>query len=139
MKKIRLYVSMTLSVIIAIPLMLWGLGIAFDLGNPARKTSEQIKSDILALTPLGTSANDVLEFVNANEWSGVAGSPARILDSGVFMGELGQSGDDVGEKSIRATAGKYTNFFKTTVSVWWAFDENGELIEVFVSKQTQGL
>lgn len=92
---------------------------------------------MLELTPIGTNMYDVLEIVRTNGWKDVTGGYAQINDRGVPMEELGSVGEPIGEKSIRAIVGEYTKFFKTSVYVWWAFDKDSKLIEIFVRKQTQ--
>lgn len=40
----------------------------------------------------------------------------------------------VGEKSIRVKLGEYRLFFTESVTVFWGFDENSELLEIWVWK-----
>ena len=147
-KKIMIYISLGLLAIIMIPAAFFGLRIVFDLGNPLRQSAEQIREDILELTPIGMSMDEAVEALttigNERNWGHVSVNHGR----GVLYDELGfpSRPEDralnrrtiIGEHSIRASIGGYQNFFRTFVVVWWAFDENAELIEIYVKKQIAG-
>ena len=146
MKKVLIYILLALLALIVIPIAFLGLRIAFDLENPMRQSNEQIRADLLELTPIGMSIEDIVQVIASNEkWK----VDYVNYDHGVYMGELGYPDDPEdyalkkmtvrGEKSIRATIGGYTNFYMTFVDVWWAFDEDSKLIEIFVKKAKIGL
>jgi len=133
MKKTIIYTIVGLLVVIL------GVSIISCSTNPLRQSSEQIREDILELTPMGTNfyeAAGILERVKLDEnWERMSVDYGR----GIPMGELGRVGTSVGEHSIRATIGNYSNFFMTDVVVFWVFDKDLELIEVFVEKIINGL
>ena len=100
--------------------------------NPLRKSEEEIKANILKLTPIGTSMDDVINVIESNEswgWEGYISPNGFPVDV---------SGDPIGEKSISVILGSYRNIFKTYVLSRWVFDENSKLIEVFVNKYILG-
>ena len=103
--------------------------------NLLRKPEEEIKANILELTPIGTSMDDVINVIESNESWVVMYISDR---GGVPQGELGKVGDAIGEKTISVILGSYRNIFKTYVVFWWAFDENSKLIEVFIEKAILG-
>lgn len=140
MKKIIIW-SITGAVVIGL-----GLIILSFLTNPLRRPEEQIKAYILELTPIGTSMEDVTIIIDNNKkWE----APRIFYESGVSYADLGYPSkpDDIalgkttiiGEKSIRTVIGRYQNFFQVVVDVLWAFDENGDLIDVFVQKDSVSL
>jgi len=99
-----------------------------------------VRNHILRLTPIGTNMNDVIEVIDANEnwriWQisyewGFEHPRGSVIDP-VF----------IGDKFIRVYAGRYWPamvpvggfLMETSVSIFWGFDEDGELIEVSVLK-----
>ena len=148
MKKIMIYILLGLLALILIPIAFFGLRIVFDLSNPLRQPVEQIRADILDITPLGTSIEDAIEILemvrNDRNWGRLSINAGR----GVLYAELGLPGrpEDIaqnrltiiGEHSLIMNLGGYRNFFGTGVVVWWAFDEDEKLIDVYVQKQMTG-
>jgi len=119
---------------ILIPTAFFGLRILFDLSNPLRQPVEQIRADLLEITPLGTSIEEVRSVIQNNDewrWSG------HIATVGF---PTGQRSDDprVGVKSTRANLGGFSNIFWTSVVAWWGFDEEGKLIDIHVEKHIAG-
>jgi hypothetical protein len=116
--------------------------IVVNLLNPLAKSEEQIRADMLKLTPIGTSIDDVREVIERNRrWkfryyypdSGyllVHGRPRRGSSStGEYVGVkhmevlIGTSGVTISTRGIR---------FNVAVSVFYAFDENSNLIGIAV-------
>ena len=108
------------------------------LSNPLIRSSKQIRKDLLKLTPVGTSMEDVLSVIENNKkWI------VRMTDedSGYFINENGVmihalpgiSHTVVGKKSIRVFLGKY--FMGVYVDAWYGFDENSNLIDIGVFKE----
>jgi len=148
-----------ISVIVVILFMKTYLTVSSDSENPLRQSEESLLEEVLALTPIGTSLEDVrriLEADNAQQnWDDVRifqqrGVPVR----GVRMWRNRPNSDEqlldfntqgrepvVGEHSVQAVMGEYIMFpiGSTQVIVWWAFDANFNLIDVFVQKQTDSL
>jgi len=107
--------------------------------NPLRRSNETIRENILKITPLGTSMEDVIKAIEENGWEldyvnemygfGRTESGYRITDKP----------DLYGVKSVGATLGIYYTPFITYVEVGWGFDENSKLINVGVWKSTSYL
>ena len=110
--------------------------------NQLRRSSEQIREDMLKLTPIGTSMDDVLEVITNNqkwkiryirEWVGFRMTGGRPSEG------VPDSNNNVGVKSIRVYLGQYGIIFATGVSVFYGFDEDSKLIEIGVKKETDSL
>ncbi len=136
MRKTIIYILIALLVIVLIVTII-------TLLNPLRKSQEHIRNDILRLTPIGTSMEDVIKIVKSKrEWEIDYIShdhgyrrPGTPEHSDIALGRE----TIVGEKSIRVFVGEYRNIFITSVSVFWGFDKNSKLIEIYVWKDTDGL
>ena len=137
MKKRKIF----LTVVIASTLTLGGIAISI-LSNPIRRTENSIRNYLLQMTPVGTSMEDVIYIINGNnQWEvrdireneGVAvhiregrrPEPTRFVmdySSTVF----------VGERSVNVHLGSYRVVLITRVTAFYAFDENGELMDIFI-------
>ena len=138
-----IYTLIALLVIIVVAVLV-------SLSNPLRKSQEEIRGNMLKLTPVGMSMEDVLKVIESNKkWETMYVSH----EHGIPQGELGKAGTPIGEKSIRAHIGEYTGkwYFdgnilhtiyiaslKEYVDVFWAFDEDSKLIEIYVVKSAAG-
>lgn len=119
------------------------------LFNPLRRSPERIRESMLELTPIGMDINEVVLILqesradsdwislNVNRRVGVdltnLGGLSRV-DREAYIERLGLSGNTAGEQSIRVILGGYRGIAWTSVHGYWAFDENGDLMEVFVRK-----
>jgi len=135
-KKPMIYTLIALSVIVLTAAII-------VLLNPLRRSQEHIKNDILKITPMGTSMEDVIKIIeNKRQWEidyisydhgyRKPGTPAH---SDIDLGRE----TIVGEKSMRVLIGEYRNIFTTSVTVFWGFDKNSKLIEIYVWKDKDGL
>ncbi|MDR2570721.1 MAG: hypothetical protein LBD23_10570 [Oscillospiraceae bacterium] len=116
MKKKKL-IKLLLIPIILIVIVIW-------LINPLIRPAWMIRLNMLFHTPLGTSMEDVLIFVESNEnWD------ATVRHE---IGFSNRRGDRIGIKSIRVSLGVYG---LTYVSVFYGFDEDEKLVGVRVSKE----
>jgi len=101
--------------------------------NPLVRSEEEIKNDILAQTPIGTSVSDAIkvikEYRNASStWSNIEYDDYKITYQG--------------DKTMHAFIGKYNfhpqfdiyAFLERYVSCYWTFNEEGKLIDVRVTK-----
>lgn len=103
--------------------------------NPLRKSQEQITEDILKLTPIGTSMEDVIKVIESRrKWE-----LEHINYENGYRYRKEKEDKIIGEKSIRVFIGDYRNVFVTSVTVFWGFDENSKLIEVWVWKDQDSL
>jgi len=108
------------------------LGILF--ANPLRRSPEELRQKILKTTPYGTSLEDVEKIAHGR---GYAVSVSR--EAG-FLKQEGSVQKTVGVQSIRAEAGDYWSFpYMVSVSIFWGFDKNGKLVDVWVWKVHEGL
>ena len=111
--------------------------------NPLHRSETSIRNYILRLTPLGTSMEDTIKIVkNSNKWEVRSidyengfWSQGRPIPGGI-KDEQGRT--IIGEKSIRVE-NSYRAFYslfllETVVNIYWGFDADGKLIEVYVSK-----
>jgi len=119
------------------------VAISISLSNPLRRSQEKIKESILELTPIGMGMDDVLKVIENNKrWEiryvrydfgyrrpGIPDPADVALGRGTY----------IGEKSIRVFLGDYRNIFITSVTVFWGFDENSKLIDVYVWKDADTL
>ena len=135
MKKIIIYSVIALLVIV------FGVIVINYLSNPLRKSEEQIRKNILEITPIGMSMEDVIRVIGTKEkwvirytfdfgYVMKMGFPSEPDSSDFAEGKV------IGEKSIRGTIGEYQNFFKVYVETYWAFDENSKLIDIAVKKDS---
>ena len=111
--------------------------IIIEVSNPLRRSAEEITEDILELTPIGTSMENVVGVIESNkkwEWNGYI-APVGFLKQPPPPEECTY----VGTQSIRAFIGEYSDGFATTVTVFWGFDEDSKLIDVWVWKEKDSL
>ena len=110
--------------------------------NPLRRSEEQIRADMLKLTPIGMNMDDVIKIIGENpkweirhirDWIGYGMAGGRPTDFTSIEENI------VGVKSIRVYLGQYRRFFAVGVSVFYGFDENSKLIDIAVLKETDGL
>ncbi len=120
LKTIAILVVIFLSVIVLIK-------VGDVLFNPLRQDEGQIRKNILEITPIGMMMEDVRGVIDdKRDW--------EIR----YVGDENTS-VDTGMKKIEAYIGSYHNLFETSVTVYWRFDKNSRLIDVFVHKFTDSL
>jgi len=143
MKKSKLVCKRTLLVILAIIgiMLVWSLGrtVIPMIYNPMRRTAPMISNHILRYTPIGMCIEDVIEVIENNEmW----GTPLVNRRSGfhhpthfVSDGAGGSLTAIIGEQSIQTRPEIYNVilFHQRITRIFLGFDENGKLIEVYVS------
>ena len=99
------------------------------VSNPLRRPADVIKRDIIRLTPIGSSMEDVVKVIESKEkWE----APRISHKYGYSIPYT--TDPDVGEKSIRVFIGEYRNIFVTSVTVYWGFDGDEKLIDVYIWK-----
>jgi len=132
-KRVLYILSYALLIIIA-ALFVWSfVRMAY---NPMRRPAPMIRSHILRNTPLGTCMEEAIEIIESNErW----GTPVISRDSGFIVQGAGIPNFPlftiIGEQQIQTRPERYNVllFLERGVRIFWGFDENGKLIEVFVS------
>ena len=96
--------------------------------NPIFQTEAHLRRTILRHTPMGSSMEDVRAFIDSSDnwelgiWNNERG---YVLDKSLPPSQFEEH--IVGEKYISAWG---QEFIWMGISMYWAFDENGELIEV---------
>lgn len=106
-------------------------GVALD---PNRDRDFTIRERLLGEAPLGSSMSQVRDVVSRRRWELRTGSESRgFHHQGVRPARV------VGAKHIEAYAGHYRDLFRVDVTVYWGFDENGRLIDVWVWKVVDSL
>ena len=123
--------------VIALLFLAWGISMIAD---PIRRPRPMVRNYVLRLTPMGTDIDEVVRILeNVEGWT------IMFVDYNLgFTLPTAPNPYDtaIGNQSIRVFAGNYwpSNFpiigliQWTTVSIFWGFDEDGKLIEVYVRK-----
>ena len=139
MKKIMIYISLVILALILIAVAVPVMMVVFDMRNPLRKSEELVRESILELTPIGTNMSEVILAIKNNErwdWSG------HINHTSGYPTDASRNAF-VGKQSIRVNVGKYLTLkniipFDTFVVVFWGFDEDSDLVDIRVWKDTVG-
>ena len=149
MKKIAIWILIVLGIIVL------GGVVMMISSNPLRRSTERIREDVLELTPIGSSMEEVMEAIGKNSrWR----EDPVIYDRGygimragpeynrIYFPTIYYFEDDitfvkaVGVQTIRLDIGNYHNPLSNTfVLVHWAFDANGELIDIAIDKEVSSL
>ena len=136
MKKFKLYCRRILLVFVAIT----GIPLAWSvipmIYNPMRRPAPMIRNHILRHTPIGTCMEDAIEIIENHErW----GTPIVNRNMGFVhpspwsygarFGEL-----IIGDQRIQTRPEIYNVilFHERSIRIFWGFDADGALIEVFV-------
>jgi hypothetical protein len=100
--------------------------------NPLRRSGDRIRNDILKVTPVGMNMDEVRKVIAKENWRMTGGSSER----GYTDHRHSPPRQPVGEKYICADIGQISYFIilSCTVRIYWGFDENGKLIDVYVVK-----
>ncbi len=107
--------------------------------NPLIQSENQIKNNLWEQTPIGTSMNEVIQFIKTKkDWE-----IETINYEYGFLSQRSKPIKLIGNKSIRVYLGEYRIFsnyyFVTDVTVYYGFNEKGELIDIWVLKDTNSL
>ena len=127
--------KLVMCILIVLVILVLGGIIMMMLLNPLRKSEGRIRADVLLLTPIGSTMEEVIEVIENN---------SRWEDMWINL-ENNSSYTDlafdriIGAKEIKVFAGSYRNIFERFVEIYWGFDEDGKLIEVGVRKTTAGI
>lgn len=125
--------------LVAIGIALILIWVIAMIANPIRRPRFMVRHYVLRLTPMGTHIGDVIEILenNKQEWSVVIS-----YEHGFVLPTAPTHEYTTGEMSIRVFAGRYwpSNWpimgllMETTVSIFWGFDEDGNLTDIYVWK-----
>ena len=108
--------------------------ITLFIPNPLKKTTEEIREDILDITPVGMSIDEVLKVIEKNQWLVLQDGEWKPWNSRQNSVTSFYKNIFVNKQSIKSIIGKYRNFFSVRVGVLWNFDENLKLQNIIVEK-----
>jgi len=103
--------------------------------NPMRRPEFMIRHYVSSHTPIGMSIEDALEVIqNTNRWPS-----DPVLRPGWTLTDDGQT-MLIGEQTVRVGTGNFRPsnipimglLLQTNVTIFWRFNEDGELFEVYV-------
>lgn len=94
------------------------------------RTEASIRASLLEQMPLGSKAENVRTWVEQAGWL----DHQYNGSSGYLRQESGRPGQIVGVTSICGHLGTYYAPLRVDVTVFWGFDVNGRLIDVWVWK-----
>ena len=111
--------------------------------NPLLRTEAGIRRYLLRATPIGTSMEEIIRVADDNaRWTirSIRGNAGVTLHPTIpslpTRNEPGDRGFSVvGEQSVRIHLGTFQLIVRFDVTAFYAFDENGELIEIFVRRE----
>ena len=110
-------------------ILIIGVIIVSMLSNDLRRPVEHIQDKLLSQMPLGSSEDEVIEFILQHEdW---------ILDDRVSYAEPGANLDGGHIARTRKVNMGYYNIylvFRVSVVAYWRFDEDGKLFQLMVRK-----
>jgi len=105
--------------------------------HPLMKPAALIRADMLRRTPIGTSMEEVVGIVEKNvERKGWNVYYNGVNDRGYVHPDTSEV---IGTQSIDVYLGSYREFWEVGVSAYWAFDDDGKLIDVYVGKTANSL
>jgi hypothetical protein len=111
------------------------LGAVKYMINPLTNSEEQIRGKLLEATPIGMHMDDVLKYIEGQrKWV-----IRTISNDHGFYHQRVYPNRTIGDKSIRVELGDYGIVFTTSVTVFWGFDADSELIEIWVWKTVDSL
>ena len=97
---------------------------------------DQIRAEILKQTPIGSSADQVLEF--ARDRLKHIG-PQPTYEPGSARGRQGRRTVRVGVRSLSVCLGEYGPWGRCVTYLSWGFDEQDKLLDVMVEKEHDAL
>lgn len=116
-------------------LLLIGVGILFLLSNPLRWPASCIHWYILKITPIHSELNAVKKVIDNKDWE----IQSYSTDQG-FYDQRKSPDKTTGAMHIEASLGDYQGIpFEANVTVFWGFNDQGKLIDVWVWKTWDGL
>jgi len=134
-RKIRRETLLIWGIPLMILMLIW---VTLMVVNPIRRPRFMVRNHVLRLTPMGTHIDDVAEILeNHKNWN-----IGHINHERGFTPPRSTERSPIGEMSIRVWAGEYwpSNapfigfMVMTSVSIFWGFDADGLLIDVYISK-----
>jgi hypothetical protein len=121
--------------LVAIVVLLVAADTSVAAGFSLRRSEATIRARLLDEVPLGSAMSQVQQQIAQHGWElGQVNSDRGFLDRRTKPSTV------AGAKSIDASLGDYRGFpFMVNVTVFWAFDADGSLIDVWVWKTQDSL
>jgi len=116
----------------------WMTG-AISLSRP----ESAIRRDLLRITPIGTSKEEVLSVIEERGWTlmwtrvtaGYFLNRGRVGDGpNPFMVESGES-FEIGTQSLRMHLGRFRMILDIDVCAYYAFDEDSKLVDIAIRRE----
>lgn len=108
--------------------------VAVVFSNPLRQPETAIRESLLQDTPLGSSLSVVRVYAQEQGWD-----IQCVNEEGGFYDQRTRPAKVTGQQSLRASLGDYHSPFLTEVTVFWGFDEQSRLMDIWVWKVTDAL
>ena len=123
-KRIKIWLPITIVLTVALIIV----------SNPLRRSESHIRSQLLASVPLGTSLENVEQYILGEGWE-----INWISREHGFNHQRSSPNRVIGSKAIRTNLGDYQDIpFKANVTVFWGFDDQSKLIDIWVWKTWDG-
>jgi hypothetical protein len=100
--------------------------------NPLRRPAEDIRVSFLKATPVGSDSYSVIKFAKERGYDVASRSGGYYVDRSTV----------VGTSSMHCLLGEYHGIplpFVTSVEAYWAFDQQGKLVDIRIRKSTDAL
>jgi len=119
------------------------LAVITPIINPIRRTDKALRKHLLSIIPIGTSMEEVIRIIEGhNCWiiERVEENYGVVLDSRDMYPLRSapttfRNSKVIGEQAVWIDLGSYYGIFKNYVSAHLAFDENEELIDIFIRRE----
>ena len=113
----------------------------FYLAVPFLWSESRLREKVLALTPLGSTHEQVLKTIEAQGWRPMQLNQATVENHGYLQQFAGAPPIEVGITSIRGYLGAHYECIlsPTHVSVYWGFGKDGGLTDVWIWKVTDSI
>lgn len=120
--------------------------IIYIVSNPLIWSEDVIKARLLEDVPIGTSMEEAESYVKKKGWKVIyisekdgfwdqrKSDPERYSCRSGGNGRIEYGDCVVGDKNMRTELGEYRIIFITSVTVFWGFDNQGQLIDIWVWK-----
>jgi hypothetical protein len=116
--------------------------------NPLRRSEERIRADMLELTPIGTSVEELIRVIEGNRnweirqtrdigYSMMHGFPEMPRWNHITREYLIRNDTIVGVTSMEVIIGDYNwlpFLFRRSVTIFYGFDEDSNLVDIAIRK-----
>ena len=118
-----------------LPVLVLALMAVIVISNPLVRSQDHIRQRLLAARPLGTSMSEVESYIRKQGWE-----ISYVSTNTGFYDQRVKPAIETGSKSIRAELGNYQGIpWRVYVTAFWGFNEQSELIDIWVWKDWDSL